>query len=243
MRIYDIGGKEGPESVSDRVFTAANVLSFVRLLALPFIYLDLVGGADTHLRAFVLLVVFVLTDWVDGYVARRFDQVTRIGKLLDPIADRLLVIVVGFGMVVSDLVPLWVVLVLLARDLVVLVGGIVLVRRGLTPPAVTRIGKTATFGLMFALPSFILASVLGDGPRDPQPVVQAIAWVTLLVSTALYYLAAAQYARMVVRASRSEAAGEDVEKAIEADVAPEDVPEQDRPAGDGPTVTRDGDVR
>lgn len=232
MRIYDIGAKEGPEEVSDRIFTVANILSFVRLLALPFIYLDLVRGADTHMRAFVVLVVFVLTDWVDGYVARRFDQVTRIGKLLDPIADRLLIIVVGLAMVLADLVPLWIVLVLLARDLLVLVGGIVLVRQGIAPPAVTRIGKTATFGLMFALPALILASATGGGPDDPQPVVQAIAWVTLLGSTVLYYVAAGQYARMVFRASRAESSGSDVEPVLEEDVPPGDVPRQD-----------DGDVR
>lgn len=233
MRIFDIGAKDGPEQVSNRIFTAANVLSFVRLLALPFIYLDLVRGAETHWRAFVLLVVFVWTDWVDGYVARRFDQITKLGKLLDPIADRLLVIVVGFGMVHADLIPLWVVLVLLARDLFVLVGGIVLVRRGLTPPAVTRTGKTATFGLMFALPAFILASVLGDGPQAPQPVVQWIAWVTLIVNTALYYVAAGQYVRMVLRATRRDAEGGRVEEAMAADVPPEDVPPQN---GRGPTA-------
>ena len=240
MRIYDIGAKDGPEEVSGRILTVANVLSFVRLLALPFVYLDLVGGPDRHLRAFVVLVVFVWTDWIDGYVARRFDQVTRLGKLLDPIADRLLVIVVGLGMVQADLVPLWIVLVLLARDLVVLAGGIALVRRGLTPPAVTRIGKTATFGLMFALPAFILASAVGNGPDDPQPVVQAIAWATLVTSTVLYYVAAGQYARMVARAASSDAAREDVERAMAEDVPPGDVPDQtagDRDAG------ADGSVR
>lgn len=243
MRIYDIGAKEGPEEVSDRILTAANVLSFVRFLALPFIYLDLVRGAETHGRAFVLLVIFVLTDWVDGYVARRFDQVTRLGKLLDPIADRLLIVVVGLGMVLADLIPLWVVLVLVARDLVVIVGGVVLVRRGITPPAVTRIGKTATFGLMFALPSFILASAVGDGAGDPQPVVLAIAWITLLGSTVLYYLAAGQYAQMVVRASRADAAGGDVKAAMEEGVAPGDVPEQDDGPGTSDPLPGSGDVR
>lgn len=250
MRIYDIGGKDGPEVVSDRVFTAANVLSFVRLLALPVIYLDLVRGPDTHWRAFVLLVVFVWTDWIDGYVARRFDQVTKVGKLLDPIADRLLVIVVGLGMVQADLIPLWVVVVLLARDLIVLVGGVLLVRRGVTPPAVTRIGKTATFGLMFALPAFILASVLGDGPTDPQPVVQWIAWITLIVNTVLYYVAAGQYARVVLRTSEADGDPAAVEAAMAEDVAPEDVPPQDRAphgrspsAGDGPGDTGGHGVR
>lgn len=245
MRIYDIGAKDGPEEVSDRVLTVANVLSFLRLLALPIIYLDLVRGSETHWRAFVLLTVFVLTDWIDGYVARRFDQVTRIGKLLDPIADRLLMIVVGFGMVQADLVPLWIVLVILARDLVVLVGGIVMVRKGMTPPAVTRIGKSATFGLMFALPAFILASVLGDGPADPQPVLQWIAWFSLIVNTILYYVAAGQYARVVVRATRSRRRGDDVAAVMAEDVAPGDIPEQDgTPAAGEATGTNDGrDVR
>lgn len=204
MRIFDIGAKDGPEDVSDRILTVPNLLSLLRLLALPWIYADLVRGPDTHLRALVVLGVFAATDWLDGYVARRFDQVSKLGKLFDPITDRLLVAVVGVAMIVADLLPWWVIAVLVTRDVILLVGGAVLLRRGIPPPAVTRVGKAATFGLMFAFPFFILASVLGDGPSDPHDVMVVVAWITLVANTVLYYVAAGQYVRYAWSQIRSE---------------------------------------
>ena len=110
MRVYDIGGRdEPPRRPRDRIWTVANCCRSRRLAALPVIYLDLVG--ERWLRAFVLLVVFSATDWFDGYLARRLDQMTKLGKLLDPISDRLLFVVVGVGFVVAGLLPLWAVLV------------------------------------------------------------------------------------------------------------------------------------
>lgn len=204
MRVFDIGAGEGPEVVRDQVFTVANVLSLLRLLALPVVYLDLVSGR--WLRAFVLLAVFSATDWLDGYLARRLDQVTRLGKLLDPISDRLLFVVVGVGFVVSGLLPLWAVLLLVIRDVLVLAGGALLLSRGHRPPDVSRTGKAATFGLMWALPTFLLARVFGtDG--DPQPVLQVIAWFTLLVNTGLYYLTVVFYVRDVARGPAPPAPG------------------------------------
>ena len=200
MRVYDFGAREEPQEVSDRLLTIPNALSLARLLVLPVIYLDLVDGR--LLRAFVLLVVFAATDWLDGYLARRLDQVSRFGTLLDPISDRALFLVVGIGFVLADLFPLWALLLLLLRDLVVLAVGGVLLLRGLQPPAVTRIGKTATFGLMWAFPTFLLAAIVGDGAGDPQELLQVLGWVFFGVSAALYYVAAGQYARQVARGAR-----------------------------------------
>lgn len=196
MRVFDIGGGDGPDEVSNRVLTVPNLLSFARLAILPVIYLDLVSGA--HLRAFVLLAVFTTTDWFDGYIARRFDQVTKLGKLLDPMSDRVLFVVVGVGFAVGDLLPWWAVLALLARDVVVVASGGIVLLRGGTRPEVTRLGKTATFGLMFALPAFLLASIVGDGVRDPQPVLQWIAWGTYWPSLVLYWLSGMTYARRLL---------------------------------------------
>jgi len=200
MRVYDFGAREEPQEVSDRLLTIPNALSLARLLVLPVIYLDLVDGR--LLRAFVLLVVFAATDWLDGYLARRLDQVSRFGTLLDPISDRALFLVVGIGFVLADLFPLWALLLLLLRDLVVLAVGGVLLLRGLQPPAVTRIGKTATFGLMWAFPTLLLAAIVGDGAGDPQELLQVLGWVFFGVSAALYYVAAGQYARQVARGAR-----------------------------------------
>ncbi len=200
MRVYDVGAKDEPQEVSDRLLTIPNALSLARLLALPVVYLDLVDGR--LVRAFVLLVVFAMTDWLDGYLARRLDQVSRFGTLLDPISDRAMFLVVGIGFVMADLLPLWALVVLLLRDLAVLVVGAVLLVRGVQPPAVTRIGKTATFGLMWAFPTFLLAAIVGDGASDPQAVLQVLGWLFFGVSAALYYVAAGQYAIVVGRGDR-----------------------------------------
>ena len=203
MRVFDIGGQDGVENaVSNAIWTVPNVLSFIRLLALPIVYLDLVNGH--HLRAAILLGIFSATDWLDGYVARRFDQVTKLGQLLDPFSDRLLVVVVGIGMVQADLIPLWALLVVVVRDVAVLGGGILMVARKIQPPPVTKIGKLATFGLMFALPTFILASVLGDGASAPHGLTRTLAWVQFISATTLYWIAAGQYAVAVMRGTPAE---------------------------------------
>lgn len=196
MRVYDIGGRDGqPQELTDRVWTWANALSFVRLLALPVIYLDLVGERWT--RAFVLLVVFSATDWFDGYLARRLDQMTRLGRMLDPISDRLLFIVVGVGFVVSGLLPLWAVLVLLVRDVLVLGIGVLMLSRGRRPPDVSRLGKTATFGLMASLPFFVLARVFDTSAGEPNAVLLAVGWIGAVVNAALYWFAALGYVRVL----------------------------------------------
>ena len=200
-RWFDIGARPGtepdPGAASTRILTGANALSTARLLALPWIYLDLVGGR--YLRALIVLAVFAATDWLDGYVARRFDQVTRLGQLLDPISDRALFLVVGIAFVVSGILPLFAVLVLFVRDALVLLGGAVLLLKGTRPPAVTRMGKVATFGLMFALPFFLGAVVLGGGPTDPEPILWAIAWITYAINAVLYWASALGYLRAVLR--------------------------------------------
>ncbi len=196
MRVFDIGGGDEPAAVSDAVLTVPNVISLARLAALPLIYLDLVGGRET--RALVLLAVFAATDWLDGYLARRLDQVSRLGALLDPVSDRALFIVVGVGFVVAGIVPLWAIVVLLLRDgLVTLVGGVLLLR-GARTPEVTRVGKVSTFGLMFALVGFLLAAVVGEGAGAPDPVIEVISWAVFAVSIVLHYVSALGYARTVL---------------------------------------------
>lgn len=191
MPVFSSGSRGDTEVVTDRLLTIPNVLSLVRLAALPFIYFDVVSGREG--RALVILVVVSWSDWVDGYVARRFNQVSRIGRLLDPISDRLLVAVVGIALLIAGILPLWAVLLVLARDALMLMGLALLLARGKTPPPVTDLGKTATFGLMLALPLFLLARLLGSTQ------LRLSAW-TLYASVAfLYYLAAGQYVVTVAR--------------------------------------------
>jgi cardiolipin synthase (CMP-forming) len=205
MRVFDIGQKDEPQEVSDRVLTVPNLLSFARLAVLPIVYVDLVQGR--LLRAFVLLAVFASTDWLDGYIARRFDQLSKLGKVLDPISDRVLFVVVGIAFIVSGLLPLWAVLLILLRDLAVGGVGVVMLARGVEVPEVTRMGKAATFGLMFALPAFLLAAIVGGGVDDPNPLLYWLAWALYAANIVLYWVSAFGYLRTVRARSRGAEAG------------------------------------
>lgn len=191
-RLFDIGTREGPEVVGDRILTIPNVLSLLRLLVMPLVYIDITG--DRPLRALIVLAVLVSTDWVDGYVARRFGQVTRLGKVLDPISDRILIILVVVALGVAGIVPWWALGAVVLRDVVVAAVGLAVLARGGSAPAVTRMGKAATFGLMSVFPTFLLAEALGG---DVRSVLRVISFVGLGVATVMYYAAAVQYAQVV----------------------------------------------
>lgn len=182
---------EDTQAVTDRLLTVPNLLSLVRLLALPFVYADLVGGREG--RALLLLVLVSSSDAADGFVARRFNQVSRIGRLMDPLSDRLLLGVVGVGLVVAHILPLWAVLLLVARDVLVSVGLVVLLKREVPAPSVSDLGKAATFGLMFVLALLLVARVTGFGS------LRIAGYVLYAAFVCLYYLAATQYA-LAVRA-------------------------------------------
>lgn len=191
--------REDTQAVTDRLLTVPNLLSLVRLLALPFVYADLVGGREG--RALLLLVLVASSDAADGFVARRFNQVTRIGRLMDPLSDRLLLGVVSVGLVVAQILPLWAVLLLVARDVLVSVGLIVLLKREVPAPSVSDLGKAATFGLMFDLALLLVARVTGvDSLR-------IAGYVLYGGFVCLYYLAATQYAVAVRTLLRNGRAG------------------------------------
>ena len=197
MRVFDIGGPEELRPASDRILTVPNLLSLARIAVLPIIYGDLTGERPG--RALLLMVLITASDWFDGYLARVLDQRTRLGALLDPIGDRLVFIVVGVGLVVSELLPLWLLLTLLAREIVVvLVGAVLLVRRGTRIPDTSRLGKVATSGLMLSMVGLIAAAALGDGPGRPLEWLQVVAWGGLTINLTLTYLATVGYARAAV---------------------------------------------
>jgi len=142
---------------SDRILTVPNVISFVRLCCLP-VFLWLLFGLDSQLAAAVLLAVLGATDWVDGYIARHFDQVSELGKVLDPTADRLLFLVAVGAIIIDGAAPLWFSIAVLVRE--ALIGGslVVLTLLGMQRFDVTWLGKAGTFSLMIAFPSFLLAA-------------------------------------------------------------------------------------
>ncbi len=166
------------------------------------VFLVLLFNAHRQVAASILLAVIGATDWVDGYVARRFHQVSTLGKVLDPLADRVLVATAVIAVIVYGAVPLWFGLATVAREVLVSAMVLVLASLGAARIDVLWVGKASTFGLMFAYPAFLL----GDGSAGWQEVIRAIAWVTGLVGLTLAWVAAAAYvgpARRALAAGRS----------------------------------------
>ncbi|AEB45267.1 MULTISPECIES: CDP-alcohol phosphatidyltransferase family protein [Micromonospora] len=183
-----------------RVLTVPNVISFVRLAGVPlFLYLFLVARADV--AAVVVLAVGGTSDWVDGWIARRLRQVSRLGELLDPLADRLYILAVLIAFTARDVVPWQFTAALLAREALLLVSLAVLRRHGYGPPPVHYVGKTATFLLLAAFPLLLLAATVSATTAVAHPMGWALAWWGLV----LYWVAGAFYviqARQLVRAVR-----------------------------------------
>ena len=180
--------------VGDRVLTLPNLISFVRLVGVPiFLYLFLVVRADV--AAIVVLAVGGTSDWVDGWIARRLGQVSRLGELLDPLADRLYILATLLAFTARQVVPWQFTGALLARELLLLVSLGVLRRYGYGPPPVHYVGKTATFLLLAAFPILLLA----DAVPDIGTAAGAIGWGLGWWGLVLYWVAGAMY---VVQASR-----------------------------------------
>ncbi|MDX6224528.1 MAG: hypothetical protein QOE64_904 [Frankiales bacterium] len=189
-----------PEVVTDRVWTIPNVLSLLRLLGVPlFLYLALGPHADGW--AFAVLAFGALTDYLDGKIARALGQTSKLGQLLDPAADRLYIAATAIALTVRDIVPLWLVVLLLARD-VVLAPTIPLLRRhGFGPLPVHFLGKAATFNLLYAFPLLLL----GDGSSDLATLARVVGWAFTVWGTALYWWAGVLYLDQVRRIIRARA--------------------------------------
>ena len=179
---------EGREQRTDRVFTVPNAISVGRLLCVPaFLYL-LFARDDRHAAAW-LLGGLGATDWVDGYIARRFGQVSEIGKVLDPAADRVLLGTAMVAIVIDGSVPLWVAAAALTREILVSAAAIALGLLGARRIDVQWAGKAGTFALMFAFP-FFLASHADIWWRDQARV---LAWLFTGPGLVFGWYAAAAY--------------------------------------------------
>jgi len=172
----------------DRVLTVPNVITLVRLLCIP-VFLWLLFGAGRQTLAAVVLALLGATDWVDGYVARRYHQVSTLGKVLDPAADRLLVGTAVIAIMIHGAVPLWFGIATLARELSVAGTVLALAALGARRIDVLWIGKAGTFGLMWAYPAFLL----GYGTAGWQVGIRDFAWVAGGVGLVLAWAAAAMY--------------------------------------------------
>jgi cardiolipin synthase (CMP-forming) len=183
--------------LNDRLWTWPNALSFARLLGTPvFLWLVLI---KQDWWALGILVFAALSDWLDGKLARMLDQTSRIGTLLDPAADRLYIFATLIGLVVRDIVPVWLAVVLVARELYMGLPLYVLRRNGWGPPPVHFVGKAATLCLLYAFPLLLLGAHSGAWAT----VAKVVGWAFTLWGTGLYWWAAALYsvqARQLVRA-------------------------------------------
>jgi cardiolipin synthase len=188
-----------------RVWTVPNLISFARLLGVPlFLYLFLV--AHYEVAAIVVLTVGGTSDWVDGYLARRLNQVSRLGELLDPAADRLYILATLIALTATSILPWWFTAALLLREATLLASLFVLRRYGYGPPPVHYLGKTATFILLAAFPVLLLAHAVSGAEPVAWPTGWALAWWGLV----LYWAAAVLYliqATGLVREARQAAAG------------------------------------
>lgn len=181
---------------SRAIVTIPNVISAVRIACIP-VYAILILREPTTFSGLLLFGLVLATDWVDGLVARRTGQVSELGKILDPLADRL---AIGFGLValvVRGAFPLWAAALILGRDLIALAGGaIALAGRGVRV-AVRPLGKLATFTLMIAIGG-VSWGTLG---YPLAPAIGVIGWTCFAVGLAEYYAVAVAYAGDLRRAA------------------------------------------
>jgi cardiolipin synthase len=180
------------ERVSTAIRTVPNAVTLARLLLMPLCAYLLATGRFGW--GIALTAVVGSTDWVDGWLARRTGQVSRLGQLLDPLADRLLIVSVAIALVIQDVVPWQAAVLLLARDLVLLGAWPLLKRRGIEPPEVILLGKAATLVLLIALPVLTLGAT-GVAVADAA---RLLGLLGLWAGVVMYYLAGAVYVRMVL---------------------------------------------
>ncbi|MGI8679304.1 MAG: CDP-alcohol phosphatidyltransferase family protein [Jatrophihabitans sp.] len=177
---------------TDRLWTVPNALSVLRLLGVP-IFLYLLLGPHADLWALLILMLSGFTDWLDGVLARKLNQMSDFGALLDPLADRLYILATLVGLVLRHIIPLWLAIVIVGRDLILGLALPLLRRAGYGPPAVHYLGKAATFCLLYAFPLLLL----GTYHNELAYLARSLAWGFTVWGTALYIWAGAVYLHQV----------------------------------------------
>ncbi|GAA4718745.1 CDP-alcohol phosphatidyltransferase family protein [Nocardioides conyzicola] len=182
----------GDDSTRHRVWTLPNLLSMLRLAGVP-LFLWLVLGPEEDLLALGVLMLSGITDFLDGYLARKLGQTSVLGQILDPVADRLYILAVVVGLALRDIIPWWAALSLPLRDLL-LWGLVPLLRtRGYSALPVHFLGKAATFNLLYAFPLLLL----GDGDGTVATLAEVFGWAFALWGIGLYWWAGVLYAWQV----------------------------------------------
>lgn len=185
--------------VSARVLTVPNAISLARLLMVPVFAWLVAEGHDAW--ALSVLLLSGASDWLDGVLARRMHQVTRLGQMLDPAADRLFILVTLLGLAWRGVVPLWLLVVLVVRDVVLAAMLVALARAGYPPLRVHLAGKAGTFAIMYAFPLLLLS----EWPSPVGLVAGVLGWACALWGVALYWFAGALYLTQAASVMRRDA--------------------------------------
>lgn len=188
---------ETAPALSERVVTVPNALSALRLVGVP-VFLWLILERQNG-WAIAVLMVSGLTDYLDGKIARAFGLESRLGALLDPLADRLYILSTLLGLAWREVIPWWLVGVLLGREIFIAALLPVLRRHGYGPLPVHFVGKAATFNLLYAFPLLLL----GDGNGTLAAVARPVGWGFVWWGTALYWVAGIMYAVQTARLVRA----------------------------------------
>lgn len=204
LRLSDVreqvhSSAQGSPQVSDRVWTPPNVLSMVRLIFVPIFLWLILSRHDGW--AVVVLTVSGVSDYLDGMIARKYNLVSRIGQVLDPLADRLFVLSTLLGLAWREIIPWWLVGILVSREVFGTVLVLIVRHYGYRALPVHFIGKAATFDLLYAFPLILV----GQGDSTFAAVVLPIGWAFAWWGTVLYWVAGIMYAvqtRDVVRAAK-----------------------------------------
>jgi cardiolipin synthase len=179
-------------AVSHRVLTIPNVISIIRLAGVPlFLWLILVPEADG--LALAVLAISGISDYADGYLARKLNQTSKLGAILDPVADRLYILSTVIGLGIRDIIPWWVALILPARDAFLWCLVPFLRTRGYSALPVHFLGKAATANLLYAFPLLLL----GDGTGVLATLAKVFGWAFAIWGTGLYWWAGLLYAWQV----------------------------------------------
>lgn len=194
------GSTQGTPAVSNRVWTPPNVLSMLRVAGVPIFLWLILNHQDGW--AVVVLTLSGVSDYFDGKIARKYNLVSKVGQLLDPLADRLYILSTLFGLAWREIIPWWLVAILVSREVFGTALVVIVRRHGYRALPVHFVGKVATFDLLYAFP-FIL---LGQGDSIFATFALPVGWAFAWWGTALYWVAGVMYAvqtRDVVRAARA----------------------------------------
>ena len=194
----DDGLSERQVFVSDRVLTWPNLLSIARLCGVP-VFLWLVLGPEWDGWALVLLMVSGITDWLDGKLARTLNQSSKLGQILDPVADRCYILAVVIALAIRDIIPWWLAVSLPLRDVFLFSLVPFLRTRGYSALPVHFLGKAATASLLYAFPLLLL----GDGEGTVARLADVFGWAFAIWGTGLYWWAGFLYAYQVSQLMRT----------------------------------------